>query len=342
MQKSSATCSWQYAMAPSTTRGLPLHLSADSNRKKIVYPSQEAVVLRGADLLEFRVFENHAKKVTTAQCAPTGDRVFSSDETGHAYIWHANNAELLSPWDFQASVGSLIDASFTNEGDKLSFVGDLTGGKVGKTASINLKKTDQDLAGHTTRALSCSFKANRPFKLYTAGEDQTVNIYGSPGFTLNKSVSQHKGFVNCVRVSPDGKHWLTCSADKSICIFSTDTDELVRQVENAHGGSVYSAAWFEDSQRFATCGADKLVKIWTVQGDCVSTLQPSEQLTLADMQLGVAKVHNGIISVSLSGALNFWREESLGAIPLPDLVVHGHSVIISLLATCIGAPEIRR
>lgn len=326
MQKSTACCSWQFAMAPSTVRGLPLHLSANTTRDKFVYGSQEAAVLRDMDLLAFRVFESHAKRVTAVQCAPTGDRVFSADETGHAYIWHANNAELLSPWDFQAAAGALVDASFTNEGDKLAFVGDLAASKVGKTASINLKKTDQDLGGHSARALSCSFKANRPFKLYTAGEDQSVNVYGSPGFTLNKTVSHHKGFVNCVRVSPDGKLWLTCSGDKSVAIFSTENDELVRQIENAHAGSVYSAAWYEDSQRFATCGADKTVKVWSVDGGCLATLHPSSQPAVADMQLGVARLQKGLVSVSLSGALNFWRDESITAAGQPDLVVYGHNV----------------
>lgn len=299
-------------------------------------------MLRDAGLINYRVFESHAKKVTAAQCAPTGDRVFSADETGHGYIWHANNPDLLSPWDFQAAVGSLLDASFTSEGDKLAFVGDNAGGKIGKTASINLKKTDQDLGGHTARALSCSFKANRPFKLYTTGEDQTVNIYGPPGFTLNKTVNQHKAFINCVRVSPNGKLWLTCSGDKSICIFSTETDELVHRIDNAHNGSIYSASWFEDSQRFATCGADKEVKLWNVKGDLLSSLKVSTQPTVADMQVGVARLHNGLISVSLSGALNFWREDSLAASNLPDLIVHGHSVASTLLETSASHPEVRR
>lgn len=333
MQKSLATCTWQYPMAPSTTRGLPLHLSADANRKSFVYGSQEAAVLRSADLREFKVFESHAKKVTTVQCAPTGDRVFSADETGHAYVWHASHAELLSPWDFQAATGAILDAGFTAEGDKLAFVGDLVGGKIGKTASVNLKKTDQDLSGHSLRALSCSFKVSRPFKLYTAGEDGCVNVYGSPGFTLNKTVNQHKGFVNCVRVSPDGKLWVSCSADKSVAIYSTETDELVKLVENAHGGSVYSACWFEDSQRFATCGADKTVKLWTDKGELVSSLSVSQQPTADDMQLGVARIQGGLVSVSLSGALNFWRDESLAMATSPDLVVYGHNVAHRYAAT---------
>lgn len=183
-----------------------------------------------------------------------------------------------------------------------------------------MKKTDQELSGHGARALSCAYKQSRPYKLYTGSEDTSINVYTVSGYNMTKNIKIHKGFVNCIRTSPDSKWFVSCSADKSIVISSIETDEVINVIANAHGGSVYSATWFEDSSKFATCSADKTVKVWSCQGDLLSTLLVSATPAIEDMQMGVIKVKGYLISVSLSGNLNLWKEESLTAekIDQPD------------------------
>lgn len=58
---------------------------------------------------------------------------------------------------------------------------------------------------------------------------------------------------------------MTVSSDKKIVLLDAKTAEVVKEIENAHKGSIYSLAWFEDSARFATCSADKTVKIWEAE-----------------------------------------------------------------------------
>lgn len=318
-------------MNPSTTRGMPLHLTKNEKGDKFGYPSQEYAVLREVESpSKVTIFDNHSKSVTMVSCSPKGDRMITADELGYVYVWHANHPELIVSWEFQGSSGSIHDCSFNEDGEKAAIVGVSNGGKIGKILSLNLKKTNEDLAGHSGRALSCSMKANRPFKLYTGSEDNSINSYGSPGFTLNKSLNHHKGFVNCVRVSPDNNTLVSCSADKSIAILNLSTDEITKLIENAHGGSIYSVAWFEDSSRFATCSADKTIKIWTVSGELISTLNLTAQPKVDDMQMGVIKIKGHLVSVSLSGAINIWNESSLSSaqVPQPDKVIYGHNVSI--------------
>lgn len=334
MQKASTTSEWVHPMNPSTTRGMPLHMSPNDKRDKFGYQSQELAILRHVQDIssKYTEFDCHSKNVTAVACSPKGDRVISADELGYVYLWNANHPELLVSWDFQGSTGGIFDACFNDDGDKAAFVGQSQAGKYGKTLSLNLKKTDQELSGHTGSALTCTMKGNRPFKLYTGSEDHTINVFGSPGFTLNKTINNHKAFVNCIRKSPDNKHLVSCSADKSLVFYSIDTDEQVKQVENAHGGSIYSIAWFEDSSKFATCSADKTVKVWTNTGELVSTLSVSAQPKVEDMQMGVVKVKGLLVSVSLSGALNVWNEESLSKaeVSSPDKVIYGHNVSMAL------------
>lgn len=310
---SGATCEWKYPMNPSPSRGMPMHLSHNFNRERFSYGSQENAVLRSVKDLKgtYISFEGHSKKVTMVQCSTQVDKVVSGDELGYVNIWNADHPTLMVSWDLQGILGAVHDASFTDEGDKVAFVGEFAGGKSGRAVNINMKKTDQELSGHAARALSCTYKPSRPYKLYTGSEDNSINVYSASGYNMTKSIKTHKGFVNCVRASPDSKWFVSCSADKSIIISSVETDEIVKHIENAHGGSVYSATWFEDSSKFATCSADKTVKIWSCQGDLLSTLAVAAAPVIEDMQMGIIKVKGHLISVSLSGNLNVWKEESL-------------------------------
>lgn len=64
--------------------------------------------------------------------------------------------------------------------------------------------------------------------------------------------------------------------------------------------------------------------------ELVDTLLPKENQTLQEMQLGVTVSGSYIISVSLSGALNFWNLENVGQeskLPNIALKVHRKSLV---------------
>ena len=323
---------WSYPMSPSPSRGMPLHLTANAKKEKFSYPSQDSAVLREVQNLRagYSAFQGHAKNVTMVACSPVGDRVISGDETGSLFVWNADHPTLMVSWELQALAGPVHDGSFNEEGDKAVVVGEATAGKYGRVLSLNMKKTDAELVGHSGRALACSFKPNRPYKIFTASEDNTVNTLALPGWNIVKIGKEHKGFVNCVRVSPDGKLCVSAGADKHVQVYSVETGEVLRVIENAHAGSIYSASWFEDSKRFATCSADKTVKVFSVEGETLATLAVASQPTVEDMQMGVVKLKGHLVSVSLSGTLNVWNDASLaGSQPVdkPDQVVFGHNVV---------------
>jgi len=325
------TPEWRYPMNPSTTRGMPTHLSHNQARDKFTYPSLENAVIRDVKNIRngFTSFETHSKPVTMVQFSSQGDKVISGDETGCVYVWNSDHPTLMVSWDIQGLTGTVRDAAFNDEGDRAVIVGDSVGGVIGKAINVTLKKVDNDLSGHATKALGVSIKRNRPFKVYTCSEDNTVNVYAAPPqVNLLKSLKMHKGFVNCVRTSPDNKLFVSCSSDKSLSISSVETDEVIKHLENAHAGSIYSITWFEDSTKFATCSADKTVKVWSATGDLISTLNVSPKPTVDDMQVGVIKILGYLVSLSLNGTLNFWTEASLAQSNLaqPDYCIFGHNV----------------
>lgn len=330
MEKSIAL-EWKYAMNPSTVRGMPTHLSHNYNRSKFTYPSLDNAVIRDLNNLRngFEYFQGHSKNVTMVQYSTQADKVISGDEMGYVYVWNADHPNLMVSWEFQGLTTPIHDAAFNDEGDRAAIVGEGVGGKIGKSVNINMKKVDNELSGHAGRALGVAFKANRPFKIYTCSEDNTVNVYAAPPqVNLIKSIRSHKGFVNCVRVSSDNKTLVSCSADKSISICSVDSDEIIKHIDNAHTGAVYSLVWFEDSLRFASCSADKTVKIWNIQGELISTLQSKPNPAVEDMQVGITRVQGYIVSVSLSGTINMWTDATLAqsSAAQPDNCIFGHNV----------------
>lgn len=251
---------------------------------------------------------------------------------GNINIWNSDHPTLMSSWDLQVILGSILDSCFSEEGDRVAVVGENNNtGKYGGILNIKMKKTDLELSGHGGRALGCCFKpVGKPLKVYSVSEDNAMNTIQGPPFSLVKNEKIHSNFINGIRAHADSKLMVSVSSDKSINILSWESGEIVKTIKDAHGGSIYSLCWFEDGQRFATCSADKTVKIWTKEGELTSTLNVSANPTIEDMQMGVAKIQGFLVSLSLNGDLNFFKDGTLQSseVSKPDFVISGHNVIL--------------
>lgn len=320
MEIVTAKIAWNYPMGPSTARGLSVHLSKNEKGNRFSYPSQLSAVLREVDpagkiLNQFISFEEHSNQVTMVQCSTSGDQVASGDKEGKFHIWHADHPTQISYMEIEKALrGPIRDCSFTDDGEKCAMVGHFQNGGdlfCGRGIGVKLKKTDKELFGHAGTALTCSYKANRPYKLYTGSEDNQIAVSAPTAYTIAKQSKIHKGWVNCIRVSPDNKYYISGGADKTLILHDANTDEPIKTLENAHGGSIYSFTWLEDSSKFVSASADKTLKVWSVPNlEVVATLKPRENPAVDDMQLGVVKVVGGLVSVSLDGTFNFWDTET--------------------------------
>jgi WD40 repeat protein len=187
-----------------------------------------------------------------------------------------------------------------------------------------------ELSMHSQQVISVSYRKQRPFRVATASEDLTVNIYEGPPFKFSAAYKGHSRYPNCVRFSPDGEFYATVGADQKIVLFNGTSGEVIREVENkqeGHKGAIYSFAWSPDSKQILTSSADKTAKIWNIEDSSVKTTFNLGKDTL-DQQVGALWSGDFLISVSLSGAINYLDVTNPSK---PKRVIHGHQTSITSL-----------
>jgi WD40 repeat protein len=72
---------------------------------------------------------------------------------------------------------------------------------------------------------------------------------------------RHEGAINCVAFSPDGSLCATGGDDLCLCLWKTETGELLHRVTKAHRGAVTSVQ-FAGAGRMVTAGRDGVLAVW--------------------------------------------------------------------------------
>jgi WD40 repeat protein len=87
--------------------------------------------------------------------------------------------------------------------------------------------------------------------------------YAQP-ISLRQSVHRHTGSILSAIYSPDGKHIITTSVDKTAQIWNIKTSQY-KAILIGHTGSVASAAYSPSSNEIVTASYDNTARIWDAQ-----------------------------------------------------------------------------
>ena len=114
--------------------------------------------------------------------------------------------------------------------------------------------------------------------------------------------------------------------DGKIFIYEGKESELIGEIQesggkNAHGGGIYAVSWCNTSRSFLSCSGDKTCKIWDVETKKATTTFNLGN-AVEDQQLGCLWSGNYMISVSLSGHINYLDPRTPEK---PVKVVSGHN-----------------
>jgi WD40 repeat protein len=100
--------------------------------------------------------------------------------------------------------------------------------------------------------------------------DRTVNVWDlTPGYAsakLEQSIENHADWVLGVAFSPDGKHLLTCSRDKTAKVWDLTTKESVLTFPD-HQNTVWGVAAKADGKLAFSVGEDGQLRTWNATGE---------------------------------------------------------------------------
>ena len=166
----------------------------------------------------------------------------------------------------------------------------------------------------------------------TGSDDFSINFYNGVPYKFSHSIKDHSRFVQCVRYSPQGDHFVSTSSDSKIILYDGKTGTKLSELsvdENTHKGTVFAAAWSPDSKEILTASADMTCKIWDVQSQkVVNTVKFCDNNNANYHQVGALWAGSYLISLSLNGDLNYLDPR----MNKPAKIVKGHQKGISSLA----------
>ncbi|TWU70808.1 WD40 repeat-like protein [Metarhizium rileyi] len=320
------------AAAPSTTRGQPTQLSADSKGQRIAYASGKSIFTRSIDNpAECKEYTGHTAATTVARFSPSGFKVASGDASGTLRVWEPENTE-KTIGEYHIISGRLNDIAWDGESQRVIAVGD---GKeqFGRCITADSGNSVGEIIGHSKSVNAVAMKPQRPFRAATVGDDGNMVFYHGAPYKFNDKSALHKGFVLGASYSPDGALLATVGADKRIQLYDGKTGEPIKHIgEGEHTGSIFALSWSQDGKKFATASADQTIKLWEADsGNLIQTWKFGHGVSIRDQQMGVVIPHGRtdglIISVNLDGELIYLNEGKAD----PVRILQGHQKSITAL-----------
>lgn len=319
-----------FACLPQVERGVSKVIGGDPKGNNFIYTNGKSVIIRNIENPSIAdIYTEHAHPVVVAKFAPSGFYIASGDVSGKLRIWDTTQKEHLLKYEYQPFAGKIKDIAWTEDSKRIAAVGEGRE-KFGAVFLWDTGSSVGEIGGHSKVINSVDIKPTRPYRLVTGSDDFYSAFAEGPPFKFKFTLSDHTRFVNCVRFSPDGNRFATASADGQIFLYDGKTGEKIAALggAKAHDGGVYAISWSADGTQLLSSSGDKTAKIWDVGANSlVSTFKLGNDVL--DQQLGCLWQKNYLLSISLSGYINYLDKNNPNK---PLRVVKGHTKAIQCLA----------
>uniref|UniRef100_UPI00358EE6EB WD repeat-containing protein 1-like n=1 Tax=Myxine glutinosa TaxID=7769 RepID=UPI00358EE6EB len=319
-----------FSCLPKVERGVAKVLGGDPKGNNFLYTNGRSVIIRNVQNPAIAdIYSEHAHPAIVAKYSPSGFYIASGDSSGKVRIWDTTQKEHILKYEYQVFSGFIKDIAWTEDSKRMAVVG------LGRTSFGSVFLWDSgssvgEINGHSKTINSVDFKQNRPYRMVTAGDDFSSVFFEGPPFKYNLSHSDHNRFVNCVRFSPTGSHYATAGGDGKILLYHGTSGNKVGSLadDEAHAGGINAICWNADGSHMLSVSSDKTAKVWDIAtGKALTTFTMGQDLM--DQQMGCLWQGQDLITVSLSGYINFLDQSNPNK---PRLVVKGHSKSIQCLS----------
>lgn len=134
---------------------------------------------------------------------------------------------------------------------------------------INSLELLAELKDHNNSVFSAVYSPDGR-DLLSAGRDAHLHVREATGdYAMRKDIVAHMYAINNVAFSPDGKHFVTCSMDKSIKIWDAKTYRLLKVIDKArhagHGTSVNKLLWTTFDNILLSASDDRTISAWKLE-----------------------------------------------------------------------------
>eukprot|EP00118_Oscarella_pearsei_P024690 m.306599 g.306599 ORF g.306599 m.306599 type:complete len:600 (+) comp41387_c0_seq1:60-1859(+) len=312
-----------FAVLPQASRGTPFVLNGDPKGKNFLYANANSVIIRDVKNPEIaETYCEHKVQATVASYSPTGYYIASTDVSGMVRIWDTTQKEHLLKYEYQVFAGPIRDLSWGPESKRIA-VGGAGRDTFARAFLWDSGSSIGEITGISKTVNSVALKPTRPYRLVTGSEDKSASFFAGPPFKFQKTLKEHTQFVNSVRYAPDGSLFCTGGHDGMAFLYDGKTGDLVGQLGEgkSHAGGIYAMAWSPDSKRVITASGDKTCKIWDAETRSAVT-EFKMGTTVDDMQVGVLWQNDDVLSLSVSGYINYLDLDNPSK---PKRIIKGHS-----------------
>ncbi|GFR93190.1 actin-interacting protein 1 [Elysia marginata] len=325
-----------YASLPRTTRGQALVINGDPKGENFLYCNSSNVYIRNIENSSVSdVYHEHSKETTVAKYSPSRFYIASADKEGKVRVWDTVNQEHILKKEHHALSGAIKDLDWTMDSQKIIVVGEGRE-RFARAFTFDSGNSVGDMTGHVKSINAVAIKQSRPMRAATGSEDYTTVFYEGPPFKFKCTKPEHTNFVNCVRYSPDGSIFISGGSDGKLFMYDGSTSDFIAEIgePKAHGGSIFAICFSQDGKKLLSASGDKTAKIWNIEERVVETeFVLGKQVN--DMQLGCLWQGNNMITVSLSGYINYLDPENPNQ---PKKIIKGHNKpITSVVVTEDGS-----
>lgn len=121
---------------------------------------------------------------------------------------------------------------------------------------------------HTNSVFALAYTPGNPGLLSGSRDARLKAWRADQAYTPAAEVVAHLFAINDIAFSPDGKHFVTCSMDKSIKVWQTDTLRLLKVIDKArhagHGTSVNKVLWTFFDDQLVSASDDRTLSVWDI------------------------------------------------------------------------------
>ncbi len=126
-----------------------------------------------------------------------------------------------------------------------------------------------ELPGHGNSVFTVRYTPSQSY-LLSAGRDARLKAWDvKQNYAYIGEIVAHMYAINYIEFSPDNKHFVTCSLDKSIKVWELPTLSLLKVIDRArhagHGTSVNRLLWLKEPDRLISASDDRTLSVWQIE-----------------------------------------------------------------------------